>query len=132
VTTDALIEHVRDLLASMPDIRFRKMFGGAGVYSGGRMFGLIADDQLYIKADDLTRPEFERAGSGPFTYDPGNGRKPTMMGYWRLPAGAEDDPAETERWARLGLAAAERAGAPKPKRRAAAPVHDLGPGPWDG
>ena len=131
MTTDALIEHVRDLLASMPDIRFRKMFGGAGVYSGGRMFAVVADDGLYIKADDMTRGEFEAAGSSRITMEAKDGRTMTMN-YWRLPAGAEDNPTEAERWARLGLAAAERAGAPKPKRRAAAPVHDLGPGPWDG
>lgn len=131
MTTDASIEHVRDLLASLPDLRFRKMFGGAGVYSSGRMFAVLADDQLYIKADDSTRGEFEAAGSTRITMQTKDGRT-MVMNYWRLPAGAEDDSAEAERWARLGMAAAERAGTSKPKRRATAPARDLGPGPWDG
>ena len=38
------------------------MFGGWGLYLHGRMFGLITEGQLYLKADDLTRPDFERAG----------------------------------------------------------------------
>lgn len=130
MVSDAYHEHVRELLASVPDLRFRKMFGGAGVYSGERIFALIVDDQLYIKADALSRDAFEAAGSSPFSYDPGGGRKPTVMSYWRLPAEAEDDPAAAERWARLGAAAAERATAPKRKGRV--PAHDLGPGPWDG
>jgi len=124
----AYVEHVRDLLASLPELRFRKMFGGTGVYGGPGMFALIAGDQLYIKTDAASRPSFQAAGSSPFAFE-AKGRT-TITSYWRLPASAEDDSGEAERWARLGLEAAARAAKPKP-RKAAAPV-DLGPGPWHG
>ena len=134
MSNDAYVEHVRDLLASMPELRFRGMFGGVGVYSGAQMFGLIAEEQLYLKVDGLTRPVFEAAGSVAFTYHPGGERKPIGMSYWRLPAEAEEDEAEAARWARLALEAAMRVKAPRVKARSgrgAAPQHDLGPGPWD-
>lgn len=129
MTTDAYVEHVRDLLASIPDLRFRKMFGGAGVYSGSRMFALLAADQLYIKTDAAIRSRFEEAGSAPFTFQ-GAGGRTTVTSYWRLPLPAEDEPEEVERWARLGLEAAGRAS--KPMRPKAVASVDLGPGPWDG
>lgn len=128
MSTDANVEHVRDLLATIPDLRFRRMFGGVGVYSGACMFALLADDQLYIKTDAENRGAFEAAGSVPFAFEAQGRTTPTS--YWRLPAAAEDDPAEAERWARLGLEAAGRKPTPK-RRKGAAPV-DLGPGPWDG
>ncbi len=40
-------------------VRARRMFGGAGIYSGDIFFALIADDTLYFKVDASTRPEFE-------------------------------------------------------------------------
>ena len=40
------------------------MFGGVGIYAGELFFALIADDTLYLKADDQTRSEFERRGLG--------------------------------------------------------------------
>jgi DNA transformation protein and related proteins len=40
------------------------------------MFGLIAEERLYLKTDDTTRPDFESAGGEPFVYDAGKGRKP--------------------------------------------------------
>jgi DNA transformation protein len=116
VTTDALIEHVRDLLASMPDIRFRKMFGGAGVYSGGRMFAV---DRRRRALHQGRRPDPRRVRSGGLTritMETKDGR--TMaMNYWRLPAGAEDTrprPSAGRGWAWRGGAGR----APKPKRRA--------------
>ena len=127
MTNDAYVDHVRDLLASIPDLRFRRMFGGTGVYSGPRMFGLIAQDQLYIKADEASRPGFQDAGSAPFVFE-SKGRV-TATSYWRIPASAEDDAAEAERWARLGVQAADQAH--KPKRPRATARADLGPGPWD-
>jgi DNA transformation protein len=37
------------------------MFGGVGIYSGDLFFALIADDTVYFKADDSTRPWAEKA-----------------------------------------------------------------------
>ena len=127
MATEAHVEHAREILAGVPDLRFRRMFGGVGVFSGDAMFALIAGDQLYLKTAAQTRSAFEAAGSEPFAFDTTKGRKETS--YLSLPPAAEDDEAETERWAQLALntaLAAKRTKA-KPGRK----PHDLGPGPWD-
>ena len=38
--------YVEDLFANLGRIRIRKMFGGAGVYSGEDMFALIDKDRV--------------------------------------------------------------------------------------
>jgi DNA transformation protein len=92
------------------------MFGGLGIYAGELMFGLVADGEIFLKADATTRERFEAAGSSPFAYARRTGRT-AVMSYWRLPSEALDDPERAAEWARLGLLAAERAAAAKrPKR----------------
>ncbi len=53
----------------MGAIGIRAMFGGAGVYCNGVMFGLIADETLHFKVDEANRPDDEAAGVEPFTYE---------------------------------------------------------------
>ncbi len=79
-------DHILDnILSFAPDIKSRSMFGGWGLYRDGLIFGLIADNELYFKADDINRPEFEHlAGSHPFVYAQGD-HKPTTMSYWLVP-----------------------------------------------
>ncbi|MFM7344255.1 MAG: TfoX/Sxy family protein, partial [Tagaea sp.] len=75
----------------------RAMFGGWGVYREGRMFGLIAEDALYLKADDKNRPLFEAEGLGPFVYE-GKG-KPVSMSYYEVTPAAIAATAEMRTWA---------------------------------
>ena len=105
------IELVKDLLNDVGVVSVRRMFGGAGVYVDGLMIGLIADDVLYLKADDKTKPDFESEGLGPFTYT--GKSKPVEMSYWRAPERLLDSPDEMVDWARNALAAAKRAAAAK-------------------
>ena len=104
-------EGLRDLFRGFGAVRVRRMFGGHGVYSGEVMFALEADGEVYLKADDETRPAFERAGSRPFL-DEKNGR-PMEMSYRLMPDAGLDDPDEAARWGRLALDAALRATARK-------------------
>jgi DNA transformation protein len=100
-------EGLRDLFRDLGAVRVRRMFGGHGVYGGDVMFALEADGEVYLKADEETRPAFERAGSRPFLYVK-NGR-PMEMSYWLMPEAGLDDPDEASRWGRLALEAAQRA-----------------------
>src|SRR3989441_13353797 len=50
----------------VPRVRARSMFGGVGIYAGDLFFALVADDALYLKGDDASRPEFEARGMSPF------------------------------------------------------------------
>jgi DNA transformation protein and related proteins len=108
---DLLIE----LFEPVGSVSFRRMFRGLGIFRQGLMFALVADDTLYLKADDDTATAFKAEGCGPFIYD-GKDR-PVVMQYWRLPERLYDDPEEFRQWALNAFAVAERARAEKPKRK---------------
>lgn len=112
---------VVELLAGLGPVSVRRMFGGAGVYADGVMFGLIADDTLHIKVDDAMKVELAEEGSGPFVWTPRNGpRKGEKidLGYWRMPEAALDDPDLAAEWGRKALAVARaKATAKKPKKK---------------
>lgn len=77
------------------------------------MFGLVADDTLYFRIDDVSRPTFENEGSEPFVYTGGKG-KPMEMSYWRAPERLFDDPDEFKNWAEDAFATAVRVDDAKP------------------
>lgn len=57
-----LAEHVIDLLADWDEVRAKRMFGGVGLFRNGRMFGLIFDEQLYLRsAGAIAEADNERA-----------------------------------------------------------------------
>lgn len=107
-----------DLFETVGEVGFRKMFGGLGVFRHGLMFALVADDTLYLKADETSAIAFKAEGYGPFVYD-GKDR-PIVMPYWRLPERLYDEPDEFRQWALNAFAVAERAkkAKPAPKRKA--------------
>ncbi|NVJ22152.1 TfoX/Sxy family protein [Myxococcus sp. AM011] len=114
--TDSFVEYVVELLEKLGPVQARRMFGGWGLYFGGRMFGLVGDGQLYLKTDDVTRPDFQAAGCRPFIYE-GGGRR-IEMSYWTAPTDASDDAYELLPWARRAVDAAARAALKKaPKRK---------------
>ena len=89
----------------------KRLFGGAGLYADGRIFGLVFDGAIYLKVDDANIPDFEREGSRPFVYT--RAKSPSRVGhhslsYWRLPERLYDDPDELKVWAARALAIAER------------------------
>lgn len=101
------VTHLLDGLSPLGEVRARAMFGGWGVYCGERVFAILVNDTLYLKADAESRPEFEALGLEPFRYE-ADGRTATMS-YFPPPAEALDDPELLRDWARKALAAAERA-----------------------
>nr|WP_254625248.1 TfoX/Sxy family protein [Myxococcus sp. CA051A] len=107
------------MLEKLGPVQARRMFGGWGLYFGGRMFGLIGDGQLFLKVDDVTRPDFQAAGCRPFIFE--GGGKTVALGYWTPPADASDDAYELLPWARRAVDAAARAALKKaPKKKPAA------------
>jgi DNA transformation protein len=104
-------EYIRELFAAFGAVTVRRMFGGAGLYADGVMFGLVSDGRIYLKADAATAPDFEREGSAPFEY--GRSGKRAVMSYWRLPDRLYDDPDDLARWARTARLVAQRMAAAK-------------------
>ncbi len=107
-------ETIREMFAAFGAIAVRRMFGGAGIYADGVMFGLVFDGQIFLKADAATAPDFEREGCKPFEYDTKTGKR-AVMSYWRLPDWLYDDPDELARWAKQALIVAQQKVAAKPK-----------------
>lgn len=108
------IDYVKELLAGMPELRSRAMFGGMSIYSGDYMFGIIADDVLYIRVDDESRAAFEAEGCEPLMVTMKGKSQP--MSYYNLPESALDAPEDAMHWARLGMDAALRKAAGKRSR----------------
>lgn len=92
---------IQDLLADFGPVSIRRMFSGAGVYADGVMFAILADDTLYLKADEVSARDFAAEGKGPFTYRP-KGRGPVALSYWEVPERLLDDPEELVTWAKTG------------------------------
>lgn len=105
---------VEEICTPLGPVNIRPMFGGAGVYHDSVMIALIADETLYLKVDDQSRPAFDEAGSEPFVYE-GKG-KPIAMSYVTLPEEALDDPDAALNWLTLASEAPRRAQAVKARR----------------
>ncbi|MDO1558628.1 TfoX/Sxy family protein [Brevundimonas sp. 2R-24] len=110
--SEDFLTSVQELLAFVPELRARRMFGGASLYSGDVIFALLVDDVLYLKSDEKNAPEFEAAGLEPFIFVNKAGDEAPMP-YRRAPDSVWDDEEEARRWAALGLDAALRARAKK-------------------
>jgi DNA transformation protein len=115
---DEFVAYLLELLQPFGPVSARAMFGGYGLYRDGLMFGLIADETLYLKVDEKNRAEFEAQGLGPFVYHKKG--KPYAMSYHLAPAEALEDSEPLCAWAEKGFAAARRGARrspAKPRRR---------------
>lgn len=99
--SDDFLAFVLDQLSAWGGVTSRKMFGGAGLYRDGKMFGLVADNVVYLKVDDSNRDKFLAVGSTSFKPFPD---KPTIMSYFEVPPDILEDPDELTEWARESLA----------------------------
>ena len=101
------VDQVLGLLMPLGPVRARAMFGGWGIYLDDTMFGLIADNELFLKVDGETEVRFAAAGAAPFVYS--RGGDSITMSYRKAPDGSLSDPGALLPWAELALAAAKRA-----------------------
>jgi DNA transformation protein and related proteins len=104
-------EFIRELFAQFRAVTVRRMFGGAGIFAEGLMFGLDFDGAIYLKVNATNVADFEREGCQPFVYirakSPGRvGRH--SLSYWRMPERLYDDPEELALWADRAFAIAQR------------------------
>lgn len=116
--SDGLIETLQDLLAGAGPVAVKRMFSGVGLFCDGRMFGLVASDVLYLKADETSCAAFDREQLPPFSYATKNGTR-SIASYRRAPERLLDDSDEMVTWARAAMAAAGRAAARPARRRPA-------------
>lgn len=103
--SDEFVAYVLDQFEGWSVVSARKMFGGAGLYCDGVMFGLIADDVAYLKVDDTNREDFIKAGSTAFNPFPEK-EKTFIMSYYEIPADVLEDRQLLGTWAERALAIA--------------------------
>ncbi len=115
-TDNSFIEHLRELLHPVAGVTIKRMFGGHGLFRGGLMFGLVADDTLYFKVDEQSKPAFVERDLGPFVYIKEGKLMP--MSYYRAPEETLDNGDDMVEWAEIAYQAAVRAQKPKPKKSA--------------
>ena len=104
------VDYLTEVFQQFGSVRTRRMFGGYGVYHDDLMFGLVADDMLYLKADEQSAKLFSDKGLDQFEYVK-NG-KPMKMSYYAAPEEIFDDPEVATVWARHAYEAALRSKKP--------------------
>ena len=108
------VDYLTEVFETFGAVRSRRMFGGYGIYYDDRMFGLVAADVLYLKADAESVPLFEARGLAPFEYIKDG--KAMKMSYYQAPEEIFDDPDVAREWAELAYAASLRSGQSGRKR----------------
>ncbi len=93
---DEFIVHIKDLLDPFGDVTLRFMFGGYSIYKSGVIFGLIADQELYFKANADAAKFFQASGSEQFSYE-SRGKKIKMC-YWKVTAEALESQELLRKW----------------------------------
>ena len=122
------VDHVVERMAEFAPVQAKPMFGGHGVYWQGLMFALIAQEQLYFKADAVSVDDFTRLGLGPFTYEFKG--KVGHLKYYQAPPEVLDESDQMAAWARKAYDCALRqrkTGAVKPKKSGASGLKNIGP-----
>lgn len=110
VASASFAEFLREQLAPLGRVTMRRMFGKAGVFCDGVMFGMVTEDTLYLRVDDHNRAIFKEAEAFP----PLNYSKKGStidLSFWRVPERLIDEPDELVAWAGAALAAARRVAA---------------------
>ncbi len=103
---------VLEQLGRVVPVTAKAMSGGVGIYAQGLFFALIAEDRLYFKVDDATRPDFERLGMEPFRPF----GEDSAMGYYEVPADVVEDTAQLALWMKKAIDVAAKAKRGKAKR----------------
>ena len=107
------LEFLVEWLSPLGAITSRFMFGGYCLYCDGAVFALVADNTLYLKVDDTTRPNFERLGLQPFRPFED---KPEVMQYYTPPAEFFEDRDAMKDWGGQAVEVGRRAQLTKKKR----------------
>ncbi len=101
------VEYLHEVFEHFGPIRSRKMFGGHGIYHNDLMFGLVADDELYLKTDKQNVALFEERNLDPFEFVAKG--KTSKMSYYAAPEEIYDDFEQATYWAEVAFSAALRA-----------------------
>ena len=74
-STEEFVRYIADQLRDAGEIAYRKMFGEYGIYCGGKIFGLVCDDQLFLKITEAGKAAVPKLMEAP----PYEGAKPYFL-----------------------------------------------------
>ena len=111
---EQFVTEVIDRFCMVDPVSSRKMFGGHGIFHNGLMIALIADNELYLKADKESEHWFNEQGLAAFSYQKAGG-KVYKMSYFQASESFFEDDEETRIWMQRAIDAAARAPR-KPKK----------------
>jgi DNA transformation protein len=98
---DYVLEQLADVGAIMP----KKMFGGVGLYERKIFFGILFNNNLYLKVGDSNRQDYENEGMPAFKPF---ASRPMTMQYYEVPAEVLEDKRQLQFWAQKAIAVAAR------------------------
>jgi DNA transformation protein and related proteins len=102
--SDTFLDFVIDQLSDIEGLRPKPMFGAHGLYSGTLFFGIINNQRLYLRTNEVTSQEYERYGMKPFK--PMKDKRP--MRYHEVPAEILDNREALLDWARIAIAVVKK------------------------
>ncbi|MDO4436188.1 MAG: TfoX/Sxy family protein [Cardiobacteriaceae bacterium] len=104
------MDYVIEQLRPLQPISVKRMFGGSGLFYQQNMFALFYDEQLYIKADDISKALFIQEGCERFSYfiTRDQRRQRIELNYYQIPDEVIDDSEALLYWAQLGIEASLR------------------------
>jgi len=117
VASAGFADFLRDQLDSLGRVTLRRMFGKTGVFCDGLMLGMVTDDTLYFRVDDLNRADFKEAEAFPSLNYVRAAPSTSPSGARRTGCSTSPmslSPGRDWRWRRRG---GSRRRGPKPRRR---------------
>lgn len=87
-------EDIVERLAPLGPVKWKKMFGGAGIFLNGKMFALVNHDgYAHLKVNDTNRDRYESAGCTRFC----------TMPYYSIPEDVLADDDRLLEWAEASV-----------------------------
>lgn len=96
------VDFLLDQLSGMGELHVRKMFGGAGFYHEGIMFGLLAKNVFHLRVDDSNRADYEAHGMKGYLAS----EKKKGMPYFEVPQHVIEDRDVLVKWSMIAHAIA--------------------------
>lgn len=105
--TSQFVDYIVEITQSIGPVYSKRMFGGHGIFLDGLMFGLIAEQTLYLKADQDSKNDFIELGLAAFSYNKKG--KEMKLSYFQAPEEALEELEVMNLWANKAYSAALRA-----------------------
>ncbi len=110
----AIAQSLAARLMALGPVEAKSMFSGHGLFLDGICFALVTRDTVFLKVDGRNRPDFERAGMGPFR--PWADRDTALVTFYEAPASVVKNARKFTAWSAKALDAARAYRAKKKPR----------------